>query len=78
MSLIDAKASTITVNYAGILRIDEIVLFRLEVRDGEVWVQLQDRDRRRSTRRGNARVEVPLDLFIAKLVKEAMRLTRAT
>ena len=73
MSKIDKAAASITVDDSSLLRIDNVALFRLVIWDGELWVQVKDRNKARSSQRGHDCIMVPLDLFVAKLVKTAQR-----
>lgn len=74
MSKFDRQASTVTVDDAAMLRIDNVALFRLVKWDEELWVQIKDPVRPRCQQRGDEYVMVPLDLFVAKLVKTAQKL----
>jgi len=73
MSKIDRKASSITIGPDGLLRIDEIPLLKLVRYEGDLWIQVKDGNRQRNNVRGSDCVMVPLDWFIAKIVKMAMR-----
>lgn len=73
MSKIDKRAATLTVDQDSLLRIDNVVLFRFVLWDGELWVQIKDRNKARCNQRGDDCVMVPLDLFVAKLVKTAQK-----
>lgn len=74
MSKIDRRAATVTVDEAGMFRIDDVALFRVAAWDGDLWVEIKDRNRARCGMRGDECVMVPLDLFVAKLVKTAQRM----
>lgn len=73
MTRIDPTASTVTIDRRGLVRVDQIAVFAMIWCDGEWWVVVQDRDRQRSRVRGTKKVRVPLDVFVAKLVKQDER-----
>lgn len=57
----------ITKDLDGIIRVDDIILLRVVDRGGKPYVQVKDYDRRRIKCRHTYFVEIPLEIFIAKL-----------
>ena len=54
-------------NIDGMIYIDGIVLFRILERDGKLFIQVKDHDRRRIKCRRTYFVEMDLETFIAKI-----------
>ena len=73
MTKTDPTAATVTIDRRGLVRIDEIPVFEMVQCDGEWWLVVKDRNRQRSCVRGTNLVQVPLDVLVAKLMKEDER-----
>lgn len=63
--IVDERA--VTKNIDGIVSIDGIILFRIFERDGKKFLQAKDYDRKRIKCRHSYFVEIPLDVFIARI-----------
>lgn len=75
MTKIDSVGSCLTVNGSDILCVDGIKVFRIVTRDGTPWLQFCDRNRERCRIRGSDCVEIPLDAFLARIIKMCERQT---
>lgn len=51
----------------GIIRVDGIIVFRVIERDGKKFIQAKDYDRKRIKCRHSYFVEVPIEIFIARI-----------
>lgn len=71
MSKIDRQADTVRVDGRGIVRMDEVPLFRLVADDGMLWIEVKDGVGPRCAVRGDECIWVPFGEFIAKLVNIA-------
>ena len=70
MTKTDEQATTVTIDRHGLVRVDQVVLFKMIQCNNEPWIVVQDRNRQRSCVRGTNQIQVPLDALVAKLVKE--------
>lgn len=57
----------LVLNKDGSLRLDGSVCCRLLIQDGEVWLEFYDRDRLRSSCRGDHLVCIKLEDFITRI-----------
>lgn len=76
MTKLDTSGSTICVNTKGLVRVDDIVVFAVVVRDSALWLRFCDRNRQRARIRGSRCVEVPLDVVLACLMRESEKRCR--
>ena len=73
MIKIDPTATTVTIDPRGLVCIDGIPMFKMAQCDGEWWLIVKDRNIERSCVRRTDLVRVPLDVLVAKLMKEDER-----
>lgn len=66
----DRNANTVIISNNGVVHIDGIVVFHLKWENDKMWIVIRDKNKKRSESRGGISfVAVPVDTFIAKLVK---------
>lgn len=75
MSKIDHNAECITFDsQSHMMRMDQVPLFRLIYSGGVVWVEVKDGNRQRCAVRGSQQIMVPVNLFVAELLRAALSL----
>lgn len=67
MTKVDPLCKTVTVDAAGLVRIDGIAVFRRLVRGNEVFLEFRDRDRLRARALNRETICVPLDALVVRL-----------
>ncbi len=67
MARCDLTGKTVEVDERGLVRIDQVPAFRVNTRDGVVYIEFIDRDRMRASCKGSRYVEIPLDVLYNKL-----------
>jgi hypothetical protein len=60
---------SITKDLDGIIRVDDINVFRIVEHDGKPFVQIKDYNRQRIKCRHSYFVEIPMEIFIARLIR---------
>jgi len=54
-------------NEQGLIRVDGVAVFRVEVVNGVIFVEIIDRDKMRAQCRGAKFVQIPLDDLVARI-----------
>lgn len=60
---------SITKDHDGMIRVDDITVFRIVEHDGKPYVQIKDHNRQRIKCRHSWFVEIPMEIFIARLIR---------
>lgn len=71
MTKVDDSGETIIIReHDGLVKVDGIPIFMIVMRDGKPWLRVCDRNKMRSKERGDQCIEMPLSVFIVKLLKK--------
>lgn len=69
MTKVDPLCKTVTVDAAGLVRVDGIPVFRRLVRGGELFLEFRDRDGLRARALNRETICVPLDALVTRLYR---------
>lgn len=64
---VDMTGASVQVAQDGLLKVDQVAVFRLVARQDGVYVQVKDDHRQRCNCRGTAFIEIPVQVFIEQL-----------
>lgn len=67
MTKVDEHGEFVRITDDGLFKLDGIIILRRVLRGGKLYLQFCDSDRMRSQLRKTRYVEIPIDVFVARL-----------